>query len=60
MWHMVSHIGCMLQHCVDLNGRCYCQGGRQNSHQRVALTEHLADVIAMVAGGIATLGSVLF
>ena len=37
-----------------INGRCYCQDGRWNSHLRVGLTEQLADVVAMVADGIAT------
>ena len=45
---------------VNFNGRCYCQGFRWNSHQRVGLAEQLADVIAMVADGIATKGQFLF
>ena len=43
-----------------LNGRCYCQGGRWNSHLWVGLTEQLADIVPIVADGIATEGSVLF
>ena len=45
---------------ANFNGRCYCQGGRWNSLQRQDLAEQVADLIAMVADGIATKGQFLF
>ena len=53
---MVSQLSCMLQFLLII----FCQGGRWKSHQRVSLTEQLADVTAMVAYGIDTKGQFYF